>query len=114
MAFETFTAKHVVNKAPRVSILKQGNFSFNSGSMKILKGNSATHLQMLYDRKAGHIGFKPCRKNSPGAYTLREARGIGQLSGLSFLKHYGIPFGGKSVSHSAEWDAKEKMLVIKL
>ncbi len=45
MPFETFTGKRVVTKEPRISIIKQGHFSFNTGAMQVLKNKAATHLQ---------------------------------------------------------------------
>lgn len=90
MAFEAFTTGKRITKDPSVSIMKQGNFNFNSGSMKILKAQNTTQVQLLFDKDTNRIAFKPCPKETPGAYTLRTQKGIGHISGTAFLKHCGI------------------------
>ena len=114
MAFETFTGKRVVTKEPRVTLLKQGNFNFNTGSMKILKEQEATHLQMLFDRETNRIAFKPCSKETEGAYTLRDANGIGAVSGGSFLKFCGLSVPQETRSYPAQWEPEQGMLIISL
>ena len=116
MAFELFTKKNKKKtpKKPTVTILKQGIFSFNSGCVAIFQEKNITFLQLLYDRDTKKIGFKPCRKNSPGAFPLRITKTAGQVSGTSFLKNYEIPFRDGSKKYEAQWDEAEKMLVIQL
>jgi hypothetical protein len=114
MAFETFTGGRTVTKEPRVSLLKQGNFNFNSGSMKILKEQAVTHLQLLFDKETNRIAFKPCRKTDQGAFKLREIKGLGQVSGVAFLKTYSIPFGTETISYPAVWNTEQQMLIINL
>ena len=114
MAFETFTGARVVTKEPRVTILKQGNFNFNTGTMQILRAKNITHFQLLYDRDTNRIAFKPCTKTDEGAYALREVKGIGQLSGTSFLKFCKIPLGEQTRSYPAAWNVEQGMLIIDL
>ncbi len=114
MAFETFTGGRIVTKDPRVSLLKQGVFNFNTGTMKIFKEQAVTHMQMLFDIETNRIAFKPCSKTSEGAYALRTIKGIGQISGTSFLKNYKIPYGTETRSYPAVWNTEQGMLIVNL
>lgn len=111
MAFEAFTGGRIITKDPRVTILKQGNFNFNCGTMDILEGKNITHMQLLYDKETSRIAFKSCSKETPGAYELRIIKGIGQVSGTAFLKHHGI-FSGTTRSFPAVW--QDGLLIISL
>jgi hypothetical protein len=112
MAFEEFTGGRVVTKEPRVSMLKQGNFNFNKGVMKIMREKNITHLALMYDKETNRIAFKPCGKEAPNAYEIRSIKGTGQLSGSAFLKFYQIPFGNPTRSLPAVW--QDEMLIISL
>ena len=112
MAFETFTSGRVVTKEPRVTIIKQGVFNLNSGVMKIFKENAVTRLQLMFDKETNRIAFKPCSKDALGAYTLRNQKGIGQISGTSFLKTYGIAYSAATRSFPAIW--QDGLLIISL
>lgn len=114
MAFEAFTGTQTFTNSPKVSLLKQGNFNFNNGALKILKEKGATHLQLLFDKDTNRIGFKPCNKDTVGAYKLRENKGVGQISGMAFLKYYGIEYSSKTRAFPATFDDKLKMLIINL
>jgi len=114
MAFEAFTGGRIITKDPKVSILKQGNFNFNIGATRILAEKSVTHLQLLYDKESSRIAFKPCDEETPGAYPLRGAKGISQVSGTAFLKFHRIPFGEKARTYPAVWDDSAGILVISL
>jgi hypothetical protein len=67
-----------------------------------------------YDKESRRIAFKPCAKDAAGAFSLRLIKGIGQVSGTSFMKCHGIPFGGESRSFPAVWDDASGMLIISL
>jgi len=112
MAFETFTAGRKITKEPHVSILKQGNFGFNSGCMKVLKENAVTHMLLMFDKDTNRIAFKPCSKEAQGAYALRTTRGIAQISGTSFLKTYGVAYSDATRSYPATW--QDGLLIISL
>lgn len=112
MAFEAFTGGRIVTKEPRVTLLKQGNFNFNSGVMKILTENAVTHLQLLYDKETNRIAFKPCSKETPGAYEMRTTKGGGQVSGTAFLKYHGVSFADMTRSLPAAW--QDGLLIISL
>lgn len=112
MSFEAYTGGRRITKDPAVSILKQGNFNLNSGSMKLLKQQNTTHVQLLFDKDTNRIAFKPCAKKTPGAYALRTVRGQGQVSGIAFLKNFQIPFGDASRAYPAKWE--NGMLIISL
>lgn len=112
MAFETFTSGRRITKDPSVTIIKQGSFNLNSGSMKFLKQQNTTHLQLMFDKETNRIAFKPCPKEAPGAYALREVKGQGQLSGMAFLKHYGIQYADATRAYPATWE--NGMLIISL
>jgi len=112
MAFETFTAGRKITKEPHVSILKQGNFGFNSGCMKLLKENAVTHMQLLFDRETQRIAFKPCTPETQGAYIVRKNNGVGQISGTGFLKTYGVAYSDATRSYPATW--QDNLLIISL
>ncbi len=110
MAFETFTAGRRISKEPKVSIMKHGNFNFNSGCMKQLKEKSITHMQLLFDKETNRIAFKPCNKEAAGAYALRNTRSGAQISGTAFLGAYSIPYSEASRSFSITW--QDNLLII--
>ena len=114
MGFEPFLGGRVVTKEPRITIIKQGIFNFNKATIKILKERKTTHIQLLYDKTTRRIAFKPCSAKTPGATVLRDQKGVGQVSGVSFLKTYDIPYADKTRSYPAKWDEAEKMFIIKL
>ena len=114
MPFETFTGKRVVTKEPRISIIKQGHFSFNTGAMQVLKNKAATHLQLLFDRDTNRIAFKPCAKDAEGAYMLRETKGVGAVSGIPFLKFCGLATPKETRSYPVMWDENNGMLLLQL
>lgn len=114
MAFEAFTGTQTVTNAPKVSLLKQGNFNFNNGALKVLKEKGASYLQLFFDKETNRIGFKPCDKETQGAYKLRENKGVGQISGMAFLKYYQIEYTSKTRAFPASFDDKEHMLIINL
>ncbi len=68
MTFEVFTGRQTVTNDPKVTILKKGHFNFFYGALKILKETGTTHLQINYDSDTNRIGFKPCKKDTHGAY----------------------------------------------
>ena len=115
MAFEAFTQ---VNSRARgtvaVTILKQGNLSINSTTMKLLKEKGCGYVVMMFDRDTNQIGLKSAQKEDQGAYMVREQKGNGQVSALAFLKHYEIPFKEASKNYSARWNEELGMLVIQL
>ena len=112
MAFEAFTGGRIITKEPAVSVMKQGNFNFNTGVMNILKEKAVTYLQLLYDKDTNRIAFKPCAKETSGAYALRSVKGGGQVSGTAFLKFNSIPFSDASRSYPATW--QDGLLIISL
>ena len=73
---------------------------------------SVSHLQLLYDKESDRIAFKPCDEKTPGAYPLRGAKGISQVSGTAFLKYNGIPFAEGTRPFPAVWS--DGMLIISL
>jgi hypothetical protein len=91
--------------------MKQGNFNFNTGAMKLLKDKAVTHLQLMYDKDTNRIAFKPCSKETAGAYALRSVKGGGQVSGSAFLKNYGIDHS-QTRSCPATW--QDGLLIISL
>lgn len=82
--------------------------------MKILKNKAATHLRLLYDRDTNRIAFKPCAKDAEVAYMLRETKGIGAVSGISFLKFCGLALPKETRSYPVMWDAEAGMLLLQL
>ena len=114
MAFEAFTGRQKVTNEPKVTLLKQGNFNFNNGALKLLKEKGTDYLQLLFDKETNRVAFKPCDKNTQGAYKLRDNKGVGQISGMAFLKHYRIEYKDKTRSFPAAFDEKRQIMVINL
>ncbi|MCF7847771.1 MAG: hypothetical protein K9M45_02885 [Kiritimatiellales bacterium] len=113
MAFELFTKQG--NKAaaePRVTISKTGLLSVNTlCRQRFLKDAEAVHL--LFDPDTGRIGIKPVAKGAEHAYTFRQGKAGGQISGSAFLKHYDIAHA-KTKAYPADWDAQAEAVVISL
>ena len=115
MAFEAFTSiKTRSGGEPKVSILKQGNFSFNSSTMKLIRDKSMDYTVLMFDPNTNRIAFKPAKKNEAGAYHLRIVKGLAQISGTAFMKNYGISYKDKSKSYSVFWSDELGMLVLQL
>ena len=68
----------------------------------------------LFPTLLSAIAFKPCAKETPGAYALRNTRGGAQISGTAFLKNYQIPFAGQTRAYPAVWNSEQSMLIISL
>ena len=47
-------------------------------------------------------------------HTLRNQKGIGQISGTSFLKTYGIAYSDQTRSYPAVWNSEQGMLIVNL
>ena len=75
---------------PAVSVQRGGNFSLNSGACQLLGKPAA--VELLYDRSARLIGFRPAGAEAPHAYRLRpQKEGTSlRVSGGAFARHYGI------------------------
>ena len=72
---------------PAVSVQRGGNFSLNSGACQLLGKPAA--VELLYDRSARLIGFRPAGAEAPHAYRLRpQKEGTSLLvSGGAFARH---------------------------
>lgn len=114
MSFEIYTEGRIVTREPRVTLLKHGIFNLNTGSMRIFKEQAVSHVLLMYDKETNRVAFKPCGSDTKGAYRLRTVKGIGQVSGGSFLKFYNIPHGEKTRSYPAVWNSEQGMLIINL
>lgn len=114
MSFELFTAGRRQTKDPRVTIIKSGVFNFNCGTVKIFSDNAVTYLQVFFDKETNRIAFKPSTKSADGAYIIRIKKGIGQISGTSFLKNYKIRYEDQTRSYPAVWNTEQNMLIISL
>ena len=80
--------------------------------MKLLKEKSITHMQLLFNRDTQRIAFKPCTQETQGAYIVRKNNGVGQISGMSFLKTYGVAYSEATRSYPATW--QDNLLIISL
>ena len=115
MAFEAFTSiKSRSTGEPKVSILKQGNFSFNSSTMKLIKDKNIDYVILMFDRDTKRIAFKPAQKGEAGAYTLRHMKGLAQVSGVAFLNNYEINYKEQSISYPVTWSDEAGMLILQL
>ena len=91
--FEVFDKRAIpMTKRPQVTIQARGTLSFNASSYHVLGEPKA--LELLFDREAQIIGFRPADTGSPNAYPIRpvSAGGTYVASGGAFLKYYGVDF----------------------
>jgi hypothetical protein len=113
MTFEVFS--HQGNKAvsePRVTVSKNGLLSVNTlCRQRFLKDAEA--VQLLFDPETRRVGIKPVAKAAEHAYTFRQGKSGGQISGHAFLKHYNIAHA-KTKAYPAAWDEQAAAVVIKL
>lgn len=91
--FETFTKRMApLVKAPYVTIQKRGTISLNAAAHAAIGSPEA--VELLYDKSARIVGFRPVDKSAEHAYPLRTSGGkaVGPyiLSGTAFTKYYGI------------------------
>ena len=93
--FEVFDKKAVPStKEPWVTIQKKGLLSLNKAAAEALGTPPA--VELLFDRNAQVIGFRPAELDSPRAFVLRKqgknpSRNANYLvAGTAFCKYYGI------------------------
>lgn len=112
--FELFSKKGGRTSLPKVTIARAGYIGLNSSCKKEYFKNKK-FVQLFMDKERNIIGIKPVDKESEGSFALTNEgeNRPGSISGLSFLKHYGIDFS-KTRSFIPEWSEKENMLTIKI
>ena len=92
MPFEEFEKRPGASTSiPSVTVLASRGFAINKAAHDLLGNPEAVTL--LYDPGENLVGFKPSSPDHPRAYTARPPQGRATsvyVSGVSFMKHYGI------------------------
>ncbi|MBI5074499.1 MAG: hypothetical protein HZB62_04950 [Nitrospirae bacterium] len=112
MAFEKFIKKGTASAA-KVSIRKNGTIGFTSGAITMFELEKYKFAVFYYDKADKKIGIKLTSDKEEGSYKLQLKKSAGFIAAVAFLNYYGIDFS-KKVNYTAEWDAKNKMIVISL
>lgn len=109
--FKVYEQKQTQGREPSVSITKAGAFVLNTGSMAaFFKG--CDYAKLFWDAENSKVGIKPMKKKDTLSYSLSYGKNktVGWISGKSFLKNIGIEYKGKTISHPAVWNEKEKLV----
>ena len=90
MPFETFDKRAATSSTqPMITIQRGGPFSMNRAAREAL--GSPEYVELLYDREAHVIGFKPSTPESPYAYPVRpqgKNAATFTVAGQAFAKYY--------------------------
>ena len=89
--FEVFTSRSARGGVgPCVTVQRAGILSVNGKAYELLGKPSAAEL--LFDRGARMMGFRPAEVTVPHAYRLRAQKASSSvlISGRAFLGHFGI------------------------
>lgn len=93
MAFEVFDKRQSpLAKAPTVTIQRRGLMSMNRAAYNLI--GAPTAVELLYDREADVIGFRPAKDDVPHAYSVRsqsdKETGPVAIAGTAFCQFYKI------------------------
>lgn len=92
MSFEVFDKRAAgVSKHPRVTIQRQGMFSFNKPAYSLMGEPEA--LELLYDRENERVAFRPVEAGRARSFPVRSQGSPSRtlmVAGRSFTKHYGL------------------------
>jgi len=99
---------------PTVSISKRGRISFNTPATELLGG--CDYIAVYFDAQNRVIGIKPLEQQGRNTYKLaNQPRSEAKFaSTVGFLKHFRIKPDDRSELHTAEWDEKLGMIIIRL
>ncbi len=112
MAWETFRrTSRPSPKDPTVTLSKNGMIGLNTATIRLLGGNR--YCLLMFDRRKHLVGIKLLKENQPDAYPVGvlEAKSHGTISGVSFLKAYGI-MPDKTQAFPASYDDKAKLIIV--
>lgn len=127
MSFEKFSPPRKRADKPIVSITRN-RLQLNKKCQKYFK--EASFVELYYDQENKVIGIKPRERETNNSLKINryDDRGIAVIAATQFLRIYGIEprlkfdvyndeghkTGERSIQFIAEWDDKEKMVIVKL
>jgi len=99
---------------PTVSISKLGKINFNTSATALLRG--CDYIAVYFDAKNRVIGIKPLEQQGRNTYKLaNQPRSKAKFASVvGFLKHFKIKPNDRSELHTAEWNEKLGMIIIRL
>lgn len=101
--FEVFTGKNTQAVTPALTIDRRGNIRLTRAAYKELGEPSA--VQLLYDHESKTIGLRPAERGGADSYAVRVGSSI-TVSGMAFVRHYGIVPVDERSSSAYRWPAK--------
>jgi hypothetical protein len=95
-----------------VSLSKSGLIGLNAAIARNILGDSRYAL-LLFDRERSLIGIKLVKDTEPDAYPIKTTKSLGHasLSGLAFMKAYGI-LPQETKAFAAEFEAANRLIVV--
>lgn len=90
MAFEKFTKIGGKSKDPKMSFWSRGQISFNLAAVRNFGLNPYNYVILSYNKETNTIRFEFKKNEAEGALKVRDYQGLKQISGLSFIKYFGI------------------------
>ena len=113
MAFERFTNTARSFK-PRVTVRQSGTIGLNAGAVNRFGLRKFNFAVLFYDKGEKRIGIKPAEQEEQGAHKLNLGKSGGAWIGARrFLEFYDIQ-KATPIKSDAEWDDREKMIVVEL
>lgn len=100
---------------PMLTILKSGNLSLNKSAYeKYFK--DFPFVRLFFDKDKQLIGIKPEKEQLPNIIPLRinERSSTVNMSAVTFLKNYEIPYSEKSLRYPLTYDQEHGLLVADL
>lgn len=92
MGFEVFDKRAAgLSKHPRVTIQRQGMFSFNKAAYALM--GEPESLELLYDRENERVAFRPVESGRARSFPVRSQGKTSQtlmVAGRAFTQHYQI------------------------
>jgi hypothetical protein len=93
VAYEVFKRQRApLAQEPYVTIHRRGTIALNTPAWRAL--GSPTAVELLFDRTANVMAFRPVDEDADHAYRLRQngtSASSFVLSGTAFFQYYGIP-----------------------
>jgi hypothetical protein len=114
MAWERFE-KTGRSFKPKVSIRGDSQIGFNAAAIEEFKLKEYPYAVLFYDKKAKQIGIKLTKnKDDVGACKLRVKEKAGaSIAARAYIYFYKLN-NLKVKRFDAQWDDKEKMIVVKI
>ncbi len=108
--FKLYEQKKTQSREPAVSITKDGALVLNTGCIAtFFKGYD--YAKLFWDADSGKIGIQPVKRKDDLSYSLSFGRDkrVGWISGISFLKTFGIEHK-KTTPYPAAWNDKARLV----